>query len=421
MKEKTALVLGGGGSRGAYEVGVWQALRELSIPIHIVTGTSVGALNGAMVVTDSFEEALSLWRTMDTEKLFDVQLEEAQTKKPQEPAPAVLQIPVSDRVPPQLTLPLRMAAGLTSLNRKTFSAYARAFFENGGADYTKLRDLLLTYLDEEAMRASPVDFGIVTVEKETLKPRFLYKEDIPQGRIVDYLLASSACFPAMKSYVIDDVEYIDGAYSDNIPVEMAVQKGATRIIAVDLEAPGVVRKLPRDPKIQFTLIQSPWDLGDFLLFEKENSRKLIRLGYLDTMKQFGAFDGHAYTYLKGSMDLRQLSSAELAGKIFGLDAGLIYSSETFQRSLAEHIRRSDWDAHLELLVALGDLATNPLRSITTLFKEASPQSVTLVIASILARGKENSVARPLIGPLRKLFRDQIQAAGYLVRSGVYKA
>lgn len=40
LMEKTALVLGGGGARGAYEVGVWQALCELDVPVDIVTGTS---------------------------------------------------------------------------------------------------------------------------------------------------------------------------------------------------------------------------------------------------------------------------------------------------------------------------------------------------------------------------------------------
>ena len=37
LMEKTALVLGGGGARGAYEVGVWQALCELDVPVDIVT------------------------------------------------------------------------------------------------------------------------------------------------------------------------------------------------------------------------------------------------------------------------------------------------------------------------------------------------------------------------------------------------
>lgn len=49
MSDKTAFVLGGGGSRGSYEMGVWKALRELGIDIHVVTGTSIGAVNGAMI------------------------------------------------------------------------------------------------------------------------------------------------------------------------------------------------------------------------------------------------------------------------------------------------------------------------------------------------------------------------------------
>ena len=39
---KRALVLGGGGSKGAYELGVWRALDELGISFDIVTGTSIG-------------------------------------------------------------------------------------------------------------------------------------------------------------------------------------------------------------------------------------------------------------------------------------------------------------------------------------------------------------------------------------------
>ena len=69
---KTALVLAGGGSRGAYQIGVWQALRELRITVDIVTGTSVGALNGALIAQDSFEEAVALWEEIDTSMVFDL-------------------------------------------------------------------------------------------------------------------------------------------------------------------------------------------------------------------------------------------------------------------------------------------------------------------------------------------------------------
>lgn len=419
MKDKTALVLGGGGSRGAYEIGVWQALLELGIDIDIVTGTSVGALNGAMVVMEEFDQALSLWQNLETEKIFSVHLNESDLKLSQTPAHPVWQIPVSDKIPPRVTAPIRIATGLSSLHRKTFGAYAKAFFENGGADYSGLKHLMEQYLDEEKLRNSPMDFGIVTVEKESLKPRFLYKEDIPSGQVIDYLLASSACFPAMKSYTIDDVEYIDGAYSDNIPVEMAVQKGAKRIIAVDLEAPGIIRKIPLDPSIQFHIIQCPWDLGDFLVFDGKNSKRLIRLGYLDTMKYYDAFDGHDYTFIKGSLDLRTLRSAESAGRLYSVDPCLIYGQETFRDALIAQISKEDIKAHFEIRNALDVMKSNPLRSIVTIFKESSPGSMALVMASIQSQAtKELSLL--LRKHIRTLFHDRILAANYLVRSGIYE-
>ena len=43
------LVLEGGGARGSYQIGVYKALLEMNIPIKAVTGTSVGALNGALI------------------------------------------------------------------------------------------------------------------------------------------------------------------------------------------------------------------------------------------------------------------------------------------------------------------------------------------------------------------------------------
>lgn len=69
---KTALVLSGGGSRGAYQCGAWRALIELGIPIDIVVGVSVGALNSAMVVQGDPFLTSGLWRKLVTDKVFDV-------------------------------------------------------------------------------------------------------------------------------------------------------------------------------------------------------------------------------------------------------------------------------------------------------------------------------------------------------------
>ena len=73
---KTALVLGGGGSRGAYEIGVWQALREMDIDIHIVTGTSIGAINGAAIAQGDYDMAVRMWNNIETSKVIDVPINE---------------------------------------------------------------------------------------------------------------------------------------------------------------------------------------------------------------------------------------------------------------------------------------------------------------------------------------------------------
>src|SRR5574344_117438 len=68
-KKKTALVLCGGGALGAYELGAWKALRELKIDFDIVTGTSIGALLGAFIVADKYDDACQLWANITPENV----------------------------------------------------------------------------------------------------------------------------------------------------------------------------------------------------------------------------------------------------------------------------------------------------------------------------------------------------------------
>ena len=64
--EKLGLVLAGGGGKGAYEIGVWQALRDLGLEpsVAAVSGTSVGALNAALFATGDLERARTVWRDL---------------------------------------------------------------------------------------------------------------------------------------------------------------------------------------------------------------------------------------------------------------------------------------------------------------------------------------------------------------------
>ena len=66
------LVLEGGGARGAFQIGCWKALRELGVEIKGVSGTSVGALNGAMIIQDDFERTYDLWYNLSPSQVIDV-------------------------------------------------------------------------------------------------------------------------------------------------------------------------------------------------------------------------------------------------------------------------------------------------------------------------------------------------------------
>ena len=67
-----ALVLAGGGAKGSYQVGVWQALQELGWTPDIITGASVGALNGCLFTMGKSKEAEDLWRRLEIHDVLEV-------------------------------------------------------------------------------------------------------------------------------------------------------------------------------------------------------------------------------------------------------------------------------------------------------------------------------------------------------------
>ena len=234
-----ALVLAGGGARGSYQVGVWRALTELGWRPQIITGTSVGSLNGAMFALDLYETARDMWLTIRSQDVMELPAEDA---------------PLSE-----------------------LHAFLKDAVTQGGMDVTPLEEIVERVLDEEKLRKSPIRLGLVTVEQKTLKARELPLEDIPEGKVKDYLLASAACFPALRAHTIDGVSYLDGGYRDNMPTALAQKMGAEELVCVDLEGVGITR--PNRTGLPTTLIRSYWELGDILHFEPATARRNIELGY----------------------------------------------------------------------------------------------------------------------------------------------
>ena len=218
---RKALVLAGGGARGSYQVGVWRALTELGWNPQIITGTSVGSLNGAMFALDLYETARDMWTSIRSQD--------------------VMELPEETR-------------NLTELHQ-----FLRDVVRAGGMDVTPL-------------------------------------EEIPKGKVKDYLLASAACFPALRAKQIDGVQFLDGGYRDNMPTALAQKMGAEELVCVDLEGVGIT--LPNRTGLPTTMVRSYWELGDILHFDPDTARRNIELGYYDTLRAFGRLRGCAYAVAK---------------------------------------------------------------------------------------------------------------------------
>ena len=263
---KRAIVLSGGGAKGAYQIGVWKALRKLKLDYSIVTGTSVGALNGAFFVQKDYLKAVHMWYHMSFSHVFE-----------------------------------HMDGDYHTLEGKKniLLTYAKGIL-NGGMDITRLEETLDKYLSVKRFYRSPIDFGLITVNLSDMKPVSICKKDIKPEELKDYLIASASCFPAFPVKEIHGKKYIDGGYYDNIPIHLALDLGADEIIAVDLKAIGLKKKV-KDCSIPITYITPRCDLGSFLVFDKTLARRAMRLGYLDTLKTFHKLEGNYYTFYRGEL------------------------------------------------------------------------------------------------------------------------
>ena len=258
-----ALVLGGGGAKGSYEVGVFKALRKLHMKFDIVTGVSIGSINGAFYVANEYKKCLKMWQKITTSDLFDVAIGSKMSKE-------------------DIKLLVKQMS-------------------SGGISFSNAYNFLKKNINEEKVRKSKIDYGLVTVSLTNKKPRFLTKEQIPYGKLVDYICASSICYPFVQAQDINDESFIDGGFYDGIPINLAIDMGATEILAVDLFVLAINKK-PKDKNIKVDVIKMKDKTPLTLTFTKEYANKNIKYGYNDTMKHFNKLDGKFYTFRKNDLD-----------------------------------------------------------------------------------------------------------------------
>ena len=288
------LVLEGGGTKGAYQLGAYKALKELGMEFDGIVGTSIGALNAAFIIQGDYDIMEDIWLNQDYKSFMIIEEDLYEKYKNTE-------FKVKDIV-----------AIVDLMNRVR---------KNEGIDITPLKNLLKEYIDEDKIRKSSKDFGLVTVylDKKII-PQHLMKEDIPEGQLVDYLIAS-ASLPIFQLDKLDDKLYLDGFLSDNTPVGLLANKKYDDIIVLRLSNDVTGDKnLKKYVDINLTVIKPSMDLGGSLNKDKDHMEKLFKLGYMDVMKTYKRYDG-----VKISLYVNSFSKCNISPI-----CGIIFSSRTLR-------------------------------------------------------------------------------------------
>ena len=264
MNEPYCLVLSGGGAKGVYHIGVWKALQELKIEVNACIGNSIGAIISAFFAQGIGEELEQISQEISVGFILGV--------------------------PDDL-----IDNGELKLSKGTFRTY-ETFYKNirlhKGLDTSELRKLLATHIDERVIRDEGCDLGVVTYSLSDRKHREVFIEDMEDGELIDYLLASSA-FPGFELPVIKGKKYIDGGVYDNVPYAMARRRGYRNIIVVDIDGIGVKRRMNFEGS-RTIHIKSSIGMGGVFDFNRNFLDRFTLLGYLDTMQTFGRLKGYHY-------------------------------------------------------------------------------------------------------------------------------
>lgn len=135
---KRAVTLSGGGTKGSYEVGVWRALKEQGIDYQIVTGTSIGSINGVFMASGEYERAFELWDTIKMENMMEDGINLTETIE-----------------------------GMLE-QKDAIRPFLKKYVKNKGADISPFNEFIEKMVDEEALRNSEIDFAIKMGAEEVI-------------------------------------------------------------------------------------------------------------------------------------------------------------------------------------------------------------------------------------------------------------
>ena len=312
LTKEYGLVLEGGGAKGAYQIGAWKALKEAGVKIKGVSGTSVGALNGALICMDDLERAENLWANITYSQIINV----------------------DDELMGRLFDKSQMKPEFL---RETLKEIFRMLGE-GGMDITPLRRLIEENIDEDLIRKSPVEFYSCTYSLTDRKELNVDMKTVPEGQMKDMLLAS-AYLPRFKNEKLHGKTDVNGGAPNVLPMDVLLEHGYQDLILLRIFGVGREKKVSIPEGVSVTEIAPRGNLGNTLQFDAGKSRKNMRLGYYDALRAIYGLQGKIY-YVEQTREecyyLKQLVQAKPEVRAALLEAyELDRSPEQEMRSFVE--------------------------------------------------------------------------------------
>ena len=204
---QSVLVLQGGGALGAYQVGVYQALCEAGIAPDWVVGTSIGAINAALIAGGPTNEGMDrlreFWKRVETGQFMGT--------------------PLPSWFPAAARNMMAVTSGIPSFFRPNpaafISSHAPLGSENAGYySVAPLAKTLSDIVDFDQINNGPMRLTVGASNVQTSEMTYFDSRDMPLD--LRHVLASGALPPAFPAVRIDDQLYWDGGILSNTPVEV---------------------------------------------------------------------------------------------------------------------------------------------------------------------------------------------------------
>lgn len=258
---KVGLVLSGGGGKGAYELGVWKAIRELGLDRYVkaVSGASIGAMNAMLFAQNDYEAALEMWREVTLQKLLPINNKELIKKG------------------------VTLAIGIKTLD--TVRKHMPKILEQGDVPRDGAIEMISKYMNFEKLKSTGINCYVSCTETIEFKAEYFKINDYDEATAKDMILASSSLPMIYESAEVLGKKYLDGGLVDNTPIKPLYDEDCDIIITVLLSKEIKIERSKFPNAKIISIVPSEMDsrvLEGLLNLDEEAKNKRIEVGYEDT-------------------------------------------------------------------------------------------------------------------------------------------